>query len=92
MQGLWHVGEKASPQHDARELDDVIGALGSIVACFPTERSAGRDRLIAAETGLDRMRDDLVQRRIGDERARKNARPRGAGAIEFERRRRAVRL
>jgi len=30
-----HIGEIARPQHDACELDDVIGAIGSIEARFP---------------------------------------------------------
>ena len=86
------MAKKPSPVILACERNDVVGAVGPEEAGFPIDGARIEYGLCPTQSRFVGVRHDLLQRRIGDKRIFKKARPVWIGAIEFERRRRAVRL
>ena len=81
------VEEAFVRQRAGADEQDVVVVGRAEHAGVPASR-----RRAAADAGLERLRDDLLERRIGDERVRQPARIVLVGAGELDGRRRAVRF
>ena len=81
------VAEVALARGVAAHEEDVVDVVGAKHAGAPARPRARR---IAADAELDRVRDDLAQRRIAGERVRQLARLRRVRAAELDRARRAA--
>ena len=75
----------------ARDIDNIVGIERVIDADAPVQKPFG-DIVVAADSGLEGVRDDLLEIRVADQRAVDQAGTQRIGACEFKRRRRAVRF
>ena len=88
------VGEIAKAGDDARHAQNVVEIRRAIDAGAPVEapRQQLRQARLAAQARLDRMRNHLLERRIGDEKIVDEAGLVRIGAAKLQRRRRAIGL
>src|SRR5262249_18049454 len=87
--GGGNVLEPAAALKRARDLYDVVLAVGAKHSELPVAATAGSVD-VAAQSGLARTSDHLLERRIGYQEPLQQARLQRIGAAELERRRDAV--